>query len=118
MNAERAGRSPSSLTAVFPPEAIRVGLRQPTKSAVIAELVRHAVVLGYLPRQEEGPILDAILEREDLGSTALGQGIAWPHCQWQSLRRFVGVAGLLPVGIPGMDGKPLPPTEANAITMS
>ena len=97
------------LAELFPPEAIRVGLEQHTKSAVIEELVHHAVALGYLPRQEERPIIDTILEREGLGSTALGHGIALPHCQWRSLDRFVGVAGLLHQGIPfdAVDGEPV-----------
>jgi mannitol/fructose-specific phosphotransferase system IIA component (Ntr-type) len=71
--------------------------------------VRHAVVLGYLPQGEERPILATILEREDLGSTALGNGMALPHCQCRSLERFVGVAGFLHPGIPfdAIDGQPV-----------
>src|SRR5262249_55740709 len=54
-------------------------------------------------------VVDTILDREDLGSTALGNGIAFPHCQWGSLERFVGVAGLLDRGIPfdARDGEPV-----------
>ncbi len=109
MNPAGRARLPVRLTEIFPPEAIRVGLEQHTKSAVIEELVHHAVDLGYLPRQEEGPIVDMILEREGLGSTGLGHGMAVPHCQWRSLERFVGVAGLLHQGIPfdAVDGEPV-----------
>jgi nitrogen PTS system EIIA component len=102
-------RAPVKLTELFRPEAIRVGLEHGTRSAVIAELVRHAVALGYLRRQDEGPLLGTILEREDLGSTALGHGLALPHCQWRSLDRFTGVVGLLRQGIPfdAWDGEPV-----------
>lgn len=109
MDSSCAARLPMRLAELFPPEAIRVGLEQHTKSAVIEDLVRHAVVLGYLRRQEERLIIDTILAREGLASTGLGHGLALPHCQWESLDRFVGVAGLLHQGIPfdAMDGEPV-----------
>jgi nitrogen PTS system EIIA component len=101
--------SPVMLTELFAPEAIRVGLQHHSKYTVIVDLVHHAAALGYLGRHEEGPIVNAILEREDLGSTALGHGIALPHCQWRSLERPVGVVGLLSPGIPfdAADGEPV-----------
>jgi len=109
MDLKASVRPPPRLTELFPPEAIRVGLHEHTKSAVIEELVHHCVVLGYLRRQEEAPILEKILERENLGSTALGHGIALPHCRWRSLDRFVGVAGLMQQGIQfdAADGMPV-----------
>ncbi len=102
-------RSPLRLAELFPPEAIRVGLEEHSKFAVIEALVRHAVRLGYLRRQEERRIIDTILAREDLASTGLGQGLAMPHCQWESLDRIIGVAGLLHHGIPfdANDGEPV-----------
>jgi nitrogen PTS system EIIA component len=109
MNAAGAVRSPLKLTELFPPESIRVGLEQHTKPAVIEELVHHAVALGRLPEEAERPVLDAILQREGLGSTALGHGVAFPHCGCRSLERFVGVVGLLDRAIPfgAADGEPV-----------
>jgi PTS system nitrogen regulatory IIA component len=101
--------SPVRLTELFPHEAIHVGMEPHTKSETIAELVHHAVAAGQLPSQAERPIIEAILERETLGSTALGHGVAFPHCRWRSLDRFVGVLGLVQGGIPfdAMDGEPV-----------
>ena len=109
MNPTSAIHSPLRLTELFPPETICVGLGPHTKSDVIADLVHQAVVVGHLPRSAEEPIVEAILERERLGSTALGHGVAYPHCRWRSLDRFVGVVGLLPEGIPfdAADGEPV-----------
>ena len=47
--------SPVKLAELFPPEAIRVGLEQHSKSSVIGELVHHAASLGYLRRRKKGP---------------------------------------------------------------
>lgn len=100
---------PLKLSELFPPESIRIGLVQRTKSAVIEALVHHAVLLGYLSGRDERHIVDRILARESLSSTALGHGIAMPHCQWDALDRFIGVAGLLRQAVPfdAADGEPV-----------
>jgi mannitol/fructose-specific phosphotransferase system IIA component (Ntr-type) len=97
------------LAELFPPESIRVGLDQATKPAVIEALVHHAVDLGRLPGEAERPVVDAILAREGLGSTALGHGLAFPHCRWRSIERLVGVVGLLhrPIPFEAVDGQPV-----------
>jgi mannitol/fructose-specific phosphotransferase system IIA component (Ntr-type) len=109
MHAARAVCAPLRLAQLFPPEAIRVGLAQRSKSAVIEALVQHAVLLGYLDGREERRVIDRLLRREDLASTALGQGFAVPHCQWDSLERPIGVAALLHQAIPfgAADGTPV-----------
>ncbi len=109
MNTAYINSASVRLADLFPPEAIHIGLEPHAKSQVIAELVHDAVDVGHLPRRAEGAIVEAILERESLGSTAPGHGIAFPHCRWRSLDRFVGVVGLLPQGIPfdAADGQPV-----------
>jgi len=109
MDAACSVRAPLRLADLFPPRAIRVGLEQPSKPAVIEALVRHAMGLGYLRREQERAVLDTILARESLASTGLGHGLALPHCRCESLDRLVGVAGLSHHGIPfdAMDGEPV-----------
>lgn len=109
MNAMSAILSPVRLTELFPSAAVHVGLESYSKSDVIAKLVHHAADIGQLSRRAEEPIVGAILAREQLGSTALGHGIAFPHCPWRSLDRFVGVVGLFHRGVPfdAIDGEPV-----------
>jgi nitrogen PTS system EIIA component len=109
MNPQMAGRSPLKLAELFPPESIRVDLDLPTKPTVIEALVHHAVHVGRLPGEAERPIVAAILDRERVGSTGLGHGIAFPHCRWPSLDRLVGVMGLLrrPIPFDAADGEPV-----------
>lgn len=109
MNRAGAADPPVKLAELFPPESVRVGLDQPTKPGVIEALVHHAVGLGQLPLDAERPIVEAILAREHVGSTALGHGIAIPHCRWRSLDHLVGVVGLLrrPIPFDASDGEPV-----------
>jgi len=109
MKATSHDSSPLLLADVFPPEAILVGLEHRSKTAVIEELVHHAVVLGDLPDDALEPIVETILRREELSSTALGNGVAFPHCVCRPLSRLVGVVGLLRQGVAfdAWDGEPV-----------
>ena len=100
---------PIRLAEIFPAEAIVVGLVQRTKHGVVEELVHHLVELGNLVEREEKAVLESILAREKLGSTALGNGIAFPHCRSSLTEKFIGVLGLDSRGVPfdAVDGEPV-----------
>lgn len=66
-------------------------LRATSKSAVLAELI--APVAGVLPGFDAQQALRVLLERELLGSTGIGDGIAIPHGKLPGLPRIVLVAG-------------------------
>jgi PTS system nitrogen regulatory IIA component len=57
----------------------------------------------------EGRILDALLEREALGSTGLGGGVAVPHARIPGLNRVCGVFVRLnaPVAYDAVDDRPV-----------
>jgi PTS system nitrogen regulatory IIA component len=57
--------------------SIKVGLESTTKRETIEELVK--MLFSEKKIKETGPIVDALMERENLGSTGIGQGIAIPH---------------------------------------
>jgi nitrogen PTS system EIIA component len=109
MNRAGAAGPTVKLAELFPPESIRVGLDQTSKPDVIGALVHHAAHLGGLPGEAERPIVETILARERLGSTALGHGIAFPHCRWRPLDHPIGVVGLLrqPIPFDAADGEPV-----------
>jgi PTS system nitrogen regulatory IIA component len=109
MQATRSVSAPVGLAEIFPPEAIVIGLVQRTKRGVVEELVHHLVELGNLAEGEEKIVVESVLAREKMGSTALGNGIAFPHCRSSVTERFVGVLGVDPRGIPfdAVDGEPV-----------
>ncbi len=63
------------LSDYFDPSNVRLDLRSRTKPDAIRELVG---TLGLEPK-EESVVLRAILRREEMGSTGIGQGLAVPH---------------------------------------
>ena len=57
-------------------EAIRSSLEASDKEGVIRELVDSLVESGQLGADNQESIVQAILKREELGSTGIGRGIA------------------------------------------
>jgi len=56
----------------------------------------------------DGELLDKLLRREDLGTTAIGKGVAVPHCRAKGLKSPALLLGLSPDGVAfeAVDGKP------------
>src|ERR1044071_10229293 len=61
----------------FTPDALTFNLRGGSKDEVLAELVG----LLHMDERSTGTLLRIIQRRENLGSTAIGRGIAIPHCR-------------------------------------
>ncbi|HXK93212.1 MAG TPA: PTS sugar transporter subunit IIA, partial [bacterium] len=68
-----------NLLDLISPRCIKVSLQAKTKKEVIAELVDLLVAVKKLPHRDA--ILDALLEREEVGSTGIGHGVALPHAK-------------------------------------
>jgi len=59
--------------SLIPADAVLLDSRASSKSAIIAEIV------GLLPSIDLDQAISVIMERERLGSTGIGHGIAIPH---------------------------------------
>lgn len=77
----------------FRTECIQIGTSVSKKADVIKEISLLAKKSEILKDLSAGEIEEALLERENLVSTGLSEGIAIPHCSFEGLDRFV--VGLL-----------------------
>lgn len=82
------------------PESIRADLQADDKPSAIRELVAALVESGQLSGDEQESIIEAIMKREELGSTGIGRGIAVPHTKHPSVEQLVGTVG---VSVEGVD---------------
>lgn len=80
-------------------EAIKVDLDATSKDSVIRELVNSLIAVGVLQAEQEENIVQAIMKREELGSTGIGRGIAVPHTKHASVSQPVGTVGVSRSGI-------------------
>jgi nitrogen PTS system EIIA component len=72
------------LNDLVAPNAIIPALKVNNKKQVLQELAARAAVLSG---QNERAIFDILMQREKLGSTAVGNGIAIPHGKMPTLTR-------------------------------
>ncbi len=77
------------------------------KHAVLAELTDVLVSTGAIKSSREA--VQVLLEREKLGSTGIGEGIAIPHGKLKELKDVVAVFGRSGTGVEfdSMDGAPV-----------
>jgi nitrogen PTS system EIIA component len=97
------------LADIFPREAIHLGLENRTKRGVVRELVHHLIDTGRGTKAGEATLVKAVLAREALGTTALGNGIAFPHCRCELAERVVGTLAIDERGVDfeSLDGAPV-----------
>ena len=80
-----------------------------SKTDALETLVRKLSELRHLRPHLVAPIVRALVQRERLGSTAIGRGLAVPHAKHDSIKRFVGIIGHVPGGVDfdSLDGEPV-----------
>ncbi|CAO3416568.1 PTS IIA-like nitrogen regulatory protein PtsN [Azospirillum endophyticum] len=88
------------------PHAILPNLKAGNKKQALQEMSRKA---SELTGQHERAIFDVLLERERLGTTGVGHGIAIPHGKLSSLDRVHGVFARLerPIDFDAIDEQPV-----------
>jgi PTS system nitrogen regulatory IIA component len=87
-------------------DTVIANLHATSKKQVLQELSRRA---ADLTSQHERAIFDVLMERERLGTTGVGAGIAIPHGKLQSLERLYGMFARLeqPVDFQAIDERPV-----------
>ena len=76
---------------ILPPENVISDLQGTTKLAVLEELA--SALAANHPEILKDRLVDVLLEREKLGSTAIGEGIAIPHGKLPKLAGVLAVFG-------------------------
>jgi len=79
------------------PEAIEANIKSNNKTDAIKELTALLKVTGTIADDE--PVAKVVLEREELGSTGIGEGIAVPHGKSDAVDNVVAAFGRSEKGI-------------------
>jgi PTS system nitrogen regulatory IIA component len=88
------------------PERVRLAMPGSSKKRVLEQLCE---ILGTNTNLDFNTIFQAIFERERIGSTAIGQGIALPHGRLKGLQQAVGAFAVLeqPIDFDAIDQQPV-----------
>jgi PTS system nitrogen regulatory IIA component len=94
------------LTDLVAPKAIIPALKVNNKKQAIQELSARA---AQLTGQSERAIFEILLQREKLGSTGVGNGVAIPHGKLPKLGRLFGLFARLerPIDFESLDSQPV-----------
>jgi len=88
------------------PEGVIPRLHATSKKQALQELAKHASAMTGL---HERTIFDVLLERERLGTTGVGNGIAIPHGKLPGIDRLYGLFARLetPIDFDAIDEQPV-----------
>jgi PTS system nitrogen regulatory IIA component len=94
------------LNDLVAPQAVIPALKVNNKKQALQELAERA---ADLTGRTEREILEVLMQRERLGSTAIGNGIAIPHGKLPRLERLFGLFARLdrPIDFEALDGQPV-----------
>jgi PTS system nitrogen regulatory IIA component len=94
------------LTDLVAPNAILPSLKVNNKKQTLHELAARAAALCG---QSEKAIFEILMQREKLGSTGIGNGIAIPHGKMPNLTRLFGMFARLDraIDFEALDGQPV-----------
>jgi PTS system nitrogen regulatory IIA component len=94
------------ISDLLQPAAVLAALKVNGKKQLLQELAARA---AGIVRQPERKIFETLMEREKLGTTGVGQGIAIPHGRLGDLKDIVGVFARLeqPIDYDAVDNQPV-----------
>jgi PTS system nitrogen regulatory IIA component len=88
------------------PESVIPALRATSKKQALQDLAKRAAEITGL---SERAVFDVLLERERLGTTGVGRGIAIPHGKFTGIDRIHGMFARLerPIDFEAIDDRPV-----------
>ena len=94
------------ISDLLAPEGVSADLKATSKKQALQDLARRASEVSELP---ERAIFDVLMERERLGTTGVGKGIAIPHGKLPNLDRLHGFFARLnqPIDFQAIDERPV-----------
>ena len=95
-----------NISDVLAPDAVIAALRVNGKKQLLQELAARAAQQTGIPERK---IFESLTERERLGSTGVGQGIAIPHSRLADVKTIIGVFARLenPIDYDAVDKQPV-----------
>ena len=95
------------ITEFLDKRGIKIGLEASEKEDALEELVDILVEVKDIGDKKS--IVKSLVERESLGSTGIGQGIAIPHGKSDRVKEIVAILGISRKGVnfDALDGEPV-----------
>lgn len=101
------GECSMTIREILDPKAVKIDMEAADKKAALTELVD--VLSAVYGLEDKKVILKTLIDRENLGSTGIGQGIAIPHGKAERCKNLIAVFGISKKGVnfEALDGEPV-----------
>ena len=93
------GAVPMQIMDFLSKKAILTDLKSSKKEDVIKEMVDALINSGDIEKRNRTKLIDGLMARESLGSTAIGQGIAIPHAKSDCVDKLIAGFALSKKGV-------------------
>lgn len=80
-------------------DAIRTQLAADDKEGVIREMATALLEANQIAEEQFDSIVEAVLKREELGSTGIGRGVAVPHTKHPTVDKLCGAVAVSEAGV-------------------
>ena len=89
-------------------KAVIIDLKATNKLEVIQEIISSLVNAGAIDKKNKAKLIEILMAREALGSTAIGQGVAIPHGKCEYVDKLTAALGISKKGVDfdSLDGEP------------
>lgn len=88
-----------NLASTLSEDRVIANLQAQERPGVIAELLERLDSLNIIPRETRATLLSALLEKENIHTTAIGSGVAIPHCYSNAVEETKFIFGRSQQGI-------------------
>jgi nitrogen PTS system EIIA component len=96
------------ITDFLSTKAIVTDIKSIKKEEVIKELIDALINASDIDKRHRNKLIEALMAREALGSTAIGQGVAIPHAKCDCVDKLIAAFGISRRGVDfdSLDGEP------------
>jgi len=93
----------------FDTDSVVLKVRGKNKRAILTTMVDHLIAVKKIDKTHKREILKFLAQREDMGSTAIGGGIALPHARLECIKDIILCIGIATEGVEfeSLDGEPV-----------
>ena len=90
-------------------KAITVSLKATSKEDTMKELVDLLISTGEIEKKDRLELVESLMARESLGSTAIGHNVGIPHAKSECVKHLVAALGISQKGVDfdSLDGEPV-----------
>ena len=87
------------ISEILKPETVILNLQAKDKEEAIEKMLEVLVKVKKIDKKNKSKLKKALLARESLGSTGIGQGVGIPHAKDDSLKKLVACCAISPQGV-------------------